>query len=159
MAEEVHVLFGGPLPDNAALGRAMKELKFPFSIAPPASSLEQHSGLLPMRLRREETGVELSIFNGRDVVEELAEQDVDPGFDRVASFRWSSDESEMLAALCAAAALAKLVNGIVLEEWDGRLLQPAEAVAFARQHLKAAKPRAASPAPALPISSDISARC
>jgi hypothetical protein len=159
MAMEMHVFFRGALPGKAALNRAMKELKFPFSIAPPASSIEQHSGLLPMRLRREETGVELSVFNGRDVVEELAEQDVDPGFDRVASFRWSSDESEMLAALCAAAALAKLVNGIVLEEWDGRLLQPAEAVAFARQHLKAAKPRAASPAPALPISSDISARC
>src|SRR5262245_13140329 len=145
MAEELHVLFGGPLPDTAALGRALKDLKFPFSIAPPASSLEQHSGLLPMRLRREETGVELSIFKGRDVVAELAEQDVDPGYDRVASFRWGADESEMLAGLCTAAALAKLVNGLVLEEWDGRLLQPDEAVAFARQHLKAVKPRAREP--------------
>src|SRR5262245_2137906 len=145
MAEEMHVLFGGPLPDTAALGRAMKELKFPFSIAPPANSLEQHSGLLPMRLRREETGVELSIFEGRAVVAELAEHGVDRGFVRVASFRWSSDESEMLAALCAAAALAKLVNGIVREEWDGRLLQPDEPAAFARKHLKAAKPRAREP--------------
>src|SRR5262249_27044200 len=36
-------------------------------------------------------------------------------------------------------------NGIVLEEWDGRLLHPDEAVAFARQHLKAIKPRGREP--------------
>jgi hypothetical protein len=42
----------------------------------------------------------------------------------------------MLAGVCAAAALAKLVNGLVLEEFENKLLSPDQAIALARQYLQ-----------------------
>src|SRR5258708_22811997 len=112
MAMEMHVIFRGKLPDKRALSRAMAELGFPLTVT--AGSLERQSGFMPMRLRREETGVEFDVFNDRAAVEELGGKDVDPSFERSANFRWGGDEDEMLAGGCAAAALAKLVGGGVL---------------------------------------------
>ena len=135
---EMHVLFRGKLPSKAALTRTMKELGFPFSIAPPAGSLEQQSGYMPMRFRRDESGVEFDVFDGRSDVEDIAgghAGNIDPGFDRSANFRWGGDETETLAGMCAAAALAKLVNGVVIEDEEGLLLSVDEAVAFARKHI------------------------
>lgn len=145
MSIVMSVIFRGKLPDRKTLSRTMSELGFPFTIAACVGSLERQSGFMPMWLHREDTGVE---FYGRDdrtdvaevraeiaEMEELAGQAVDPTFDRVADFRWSSDEREMLAGMCAAAALAKLVNGVVFEDQEGRLLSVDEAIAYARQHV------------------------
>src|SRR5882724_12144517 len=86
----------------------MADLGFPLTIT--AGSLEKQRGFMPMRLRREETGVEFDVFNDRAAVEELGGRDIDPRFERSANFRWGGDEEEMLAGLCAAAALVKLTN-------------------------------------------------
>jgi hypothetical protein len=149
MSMEMHVLFRGELPSKAALTRAMKELGFPFSIAPPGGSLEQQTGFMPMRFRRDEAGVEFDVFDGRADVEELSGEhagSVDANFDRSANFRWGGDESEMLAAMCAAAALAKLVDGVILEDEEGLLLSVDQAIGFARKHLDAlAKPQEKHP--------------
>src|SRR6266536_925542 len=117
MSMEINVFFHGKLPDKRTLSRAMAELGFPLTIK--AGSLERQSGFMPMRLRREETGVEFDVFEGRAAVEELvadieelAGSDIDPSFERSANFRWGGDEDEMLAGLCAAAAFAKLVDGV-----------------------------------------------
>jgi hypothetical protein len=134
MAVEMHVFFRGKLPDKKALSRTMRELGFPLTVA--AGSLEQQRGFMPMRLRREESGVEFDVFDGRDSVEELAGKDIDPSLERSANFRWAGSEDEMLAGLCAAAALAKLVNGIVLEEQEGKLLSADGAIALARETLQ-----------------------
>jgi hypothetical protein len=141
MAMEIHVFFRGTLPTKAALGRTMKELGFPLSVKPATGSLEGHSGYMPMRLRREETGVEFDIFGGRSVIDEFGFEGVDPSLDRVANFRWGGDEDEMLAALCGAAALAKLTNGIVFDEAGDRLLSPDQAIEMAKQHLNAVAPK------------------
>ena len=138
MSMEMHLLFRGKLPSKAALTRTMKELGFPFSIAPPGGSLEQQTGFMPMRFRRDETGVEFDVFEGRADVEDVAGEHtdkVDPSFDRSANFRWGGDEMEMLAGMCAAAALAKLVDGVVIEDEEGLLLSVDEAVAFAKKHI------------------------
>jgi hypothetical protein len=152
MSMEMHVLFRGKLPSKAALTRAMKELGFPFSIAPPGGALEQQTGFMPMRFRRDESGVEFDVFDGRADVEDVAGDRVnivDQRFDRSANFRWGGDENEMLAGKCAAAALAKLVNGIVVEDEEGLLLSVDEAIGFARKHLQAiAKPQRPGTRPA-----------
>jgi hypothetical protein len=135
MSMEMHVFFRGALPTKAALTRAMKDLGFPFTIRPATGSLEQQKGFMPMRFRREDTGVEFDVFEGRATVEELAGKNVDGDFDRSANFRWGGDETEMLAGMCAAAALAKLVNGVVFDDEEGLLLRLDEAVAFAKKHL------------------------
>lgn len=136
MAIETHVLFHGKLPSKAALARGMRELGFPVSLKPATGSLEEQSGFMPMSLRGRETGVEFDVFNDRAAVEELASGEVDPNFNRSANFRWGGDEYEMIAGACAAAALAKLVNGVVYDEAEGRLLSVDEAIEAARRNLK-----------------------
>jgi hypothetical protein len=61
---EVHVLFRGKLPSKPALTRTMRELGFPCAIS-DKGSLEQQNGYMPMRVRREESGVEFDVFDGR----------------------------------------------------------------------------------------------
>ena len=143
MSTETHVFFRGKLPTKVALSRAMKELGFPLAIKPATGSLEQQSGFMPMTLRREETGVEFDVFDDRSAVKEYAGRGVDQSYERVANFRWSGDLEEAVAGMCAAAALAKLVNGVVFDEAEGTLLSADEATALAKRNLKTlAKPEA-----------------
>jgi hypothetical protein len=135
MSMETHVFFRAMLPSKAALARAMKELGFPFSITPASGSLEQQSGFMPMRLRGEETGVEFDIFSDHLAVEEFADKGVDQSFERRASFRWGGSFEEAVAGMCSAAALAKLVNGVVFDEAENRLLSSDDAIALARRNL------------------------
>jgi hypothetical protein len=67
---------------------------------------------------------------------QLAGEHLQSGFERSANFRWGGDEYEMLCGLCAAAALAKLADGKVLDGESGELLSPDQAVAQARQALQ-----------------------
>jgi len=135
MSMETHVFFRGKLPTKAALSRAMKELGFPFSINPATGPLEQQSGFMPMMLRREETGVEFDVYGDHSAVEEFADVGVDASFERRASLRWGGDLQEAVAGMCAAAALAKLTNGVVFDEAEDRLLSVDDAVAVARKNL------------------------
>lgn len=134
---ESHVFFRGKLPTKAALSRAMKELGFPFSIKPGTGSLEQQSGFMPMMRRGEETGVEFDVYNDSAAFSESAAKGVDPSLERRASLRWGGDADETAAGLCVAAALAKLMNGVVLDEAEDKLLSVDDAIAVARQNLKA----------------------
>ena len=136
MSTETHVFFRGKLPTRAALSRAMKELGFPFSITPSTGSLERQSGFMPMKLRGEETGVEFDVYSDRAAVEEFADVGVDAGFERRASLRWGGDFQEAVAGMSAAAALAKLMNGVVFDEAEDRLLSADDAIAVARKNLQ-----------------------
>jgi hypothetical protein len=109
----------------------MAELGLPLTIKP--GSLERQRGFMPMRLRREEAGVEFDVFD--HTFEELA-GNIDPRFERSANFRWGGAEDEMVSGLCAAAALAKLVDGVVLVDWESKLLSPDEVIALARETLE-----------------------
>jgi hypothetical protein len=135
MSTETHVFFRGKLPTKAVLSRAMKELGFPFSIRPATGSLEQQSGFMPMMLRGEDTGVELDVYNDSAAFAEFASKGIDPSLERRASLRWGGDVEEATAGLCVAAALAKLMNGVVLDEAEDKLLSSDDAIAVARQYL------------------------
>lgn len=135
MAIETHVFFRGCMPSIAALSRAMRELGFPISIPKAKGSLDQHSGFLPMKLDGEETGVEIDIVQDRDAIAEFANRGVSHAYERMASFRWGGDIHEAAAGLCSAAALAKLTNGVVFDESEGKLLSVLDAVASAQQLL------------------------
>jgi hypothetical protein len=136
MSMETHVFFRGKLPSKAALSRAMKELDFPFSITPATGSLEAQKGFMPMKLRGEDTGVEFDVFGDRVAIEEFADAGVDASFERRASLRWGGDFEEAVAGMCAAVALAKLVDGVVFDEAEDRLLSVDDAIAVARQNLQ-----------------------
>src|SRR5262245_23268884 len=139
MSVELHVLFGGKVPSKTALTRAMRELGFPVTIPAGGKPLAQQSGYLPMKLRRDESGVEVYASDDRSVVEEIAGKHFDPRYECCVSFRWGGDDREMLCALCSAAALAKLVDGIVLDN-DGSPLSADQAIAQAHESLKLVKP-------------------
>ena len=141
MSMEMHVLFAGKLPSKAALARSFKELGFPLSFRRTATSLEQHEGYLPMRLRGEESGVEFDISNDRNDVEEIAGKDVDPRFTRSANFRWGGNERELAVAQCFAAALAKLVDGTVFDEQEDGLQTAEQTIDRARKQIAAAVPK------------------
>ena len=133
MSMETHVFFRGKLPTKAALSRAMKELGFPFSITPSTGSLEQQSGFMPMKRRGEETGVEFDVYSDHAAVEEFADVGVDAGFERRASLRWGGDFQEAVAGMSAAAALAKLMSGVVFDEAEDRILSADDAIAVASE--------------------------
>ncbi len=136
MSMETHVFFRGKLPSKAALSRAMKELGLPFSITPATGSLEAQEGFMPMKLRGEETGVEFDVYGDHAAVEEFADAGVDQSFERRASLRWGGDFEEAVSGMCIAAALAKLVGGVVFDEAEDRLLSVDDAIAVARQNLE-----------------------
>jgi hypothetical protein len=63
MAVYLHVSYPGRLPSKAALTRCFKQLGFPLTFGRDAGSLETAKGGLPMRLRGEDAGFELTILN------------------------------------------------------------------------------------------------
>src|SRR5262245_55135497 len=138
MSMEINVFFRGELPSKAALTQGMKELGFPLSITPDEGALDEQKGFMPMQLEGRETGVEFDVFEGRETIDEMIEEldlEVDPTFNRSANFRWGGDFDEMKCALCAAAALTKLVNGVLIET-EGELLTPEAAISMAKEHLQ-----------------------
>jgi hypothetical protein len=138
MAIEQNVLFRGKLPSRDDVNRAMQELDFPFSID-TSVSLDQQSGFMPMHFRETQTGVEFDFYEGRDHIDDLAACfdeiiEIDSSYDRCASVRWASDYTEGVAGMCVIATLAKLLNGTVLDEYEG--LQDVEgALRIARENL------------------------
>ena len=135
MSIEMYVFFRGKLPSKAALTRAMKELGFPFTIKPATGSLDKQHGYMPMLLRRDETGVEFDVYDDPSALAEFADVGFDPSFNRMANFRWAGDPQEMVAGMCCAAALAKLVGGVVFDAEAAKLHSADEAIAFAQSNL------------------------
>jgi hypothetical protein len=137
MSMEIHVFFRGKLPGTSALSRTLKELGFELAFVPPHYSLEGKRGHRPMLFRDEETGVEFQVSDGRKhIADRVAKKQlakIDPAFDRCASFRFGSAEDEIMCGLCCAAALAKLVKGIVFEDEDGALWSIDQAIAEAKK--------------------------
>lgn len=140
MAMEVHVFFRGELPSKSALTQAMQELGFPLSIEPSDHALEQQAGYMPMLLRGKKTGVEFDVSNSRLAIEDNLGRErmieIDPAFDRCANFRFIGDWNELVCALCAAAALAKLVGGIVYDEEHNVLRDVGAAIEEARRTIR-----------------------
>jgi hypothetical protein len=136
MSMESRVFFRGEVPDTAALTQALHELGFPISVVPPDYPLQGHKGFMPMLLRGKETGAEFYLDDGRDAIKEMIApnrlSEVDLTFDRCASFRFGGDDNAFVCGWCAAAALAKLVNGIVYEEQEGVLWSIDTAIKEAR---------------------------
>ena len=72
------------------------------------------------------------MYGDHAAVEEFADVGVDADFERRASLRWGGDFQEAVAGMWAAAALAKLMNGVVFDEAEDRLLSVDDAIAVAQ---------------------------
>ena len=143
MSMEITVFFSGKLPSKAALTRCFKQLGFPLAFERGTGALEHQDGYLPMRLRGEESGIELFTSNDREELKEFEEDydiKIDPRFTRSATFHWSFSIEEGTVALCFAAALARLVDGAVFEDVSATFLSTEETIARARKDLKDTAP-------------------
>jgi hypothetical protein len=141
------LVFRGEVPDTAALTQAMQELEFPILVVPPHYPLKGHSGYLPMLLRGQESGAEFYLEpDGRDSIEKMFAQEpdmlakFDPSFDRCAYFAFGGRWHEVICGTCAAAAMAKLTNGIFWEDQVPLVLSVDEAVKYARETLETPDP-------------------
>jgi hypothetical protein len=140
MSMEISVFFRGKLPDTGALTQCLQELGFPINFVPRHYPLEGQKGFTPMLVRGKESGAELYIDEGRHAIKEIAiperYKDIDPSFDRSVSFRFGGNWNELLCGICAATAIAKLVNGIVYEPQDGALWPLDYAIREARKMIE-----------------------
>jgi len=145
MSRSMHVLFDGKLPDEAALTQCFRELGFPLAFEPGADLLAPHPHYLAMRLRGEETGFELGISDGREDVERIAGEEINPRFTRYVRASSAGGDEADAAASCFAAALARLVDGRVLRSHSDAELTPDRAIALARRDLNATAERFSRP--------------
>jgi hypothetical protein len=142
----IHILFAGELPSEAALTQCFEHLGFPLAFDHEASLPTQGARYLPMLLRGEGVGVELGIRDGRQHVEDIAGEEVDPRLIRAASLQSCGGDEAGAAASCLAAAFAKLVDGLMLRSYWNADLTPDRAIEVARDELKATAERFKRPA-------------
>ncbi len=132
---EIEVWFHGNLPGKDALTQMFEQLGFPLSFQESAPRLAQHDGSLPMRLRGKEVAVELDTWDVRGIFEALTGKEFVPHHGNSASCGWSSSDGRTVA-LCLAAALARLNDGLVEGLQPDRRLTADEAIAIAREVLE-----------------------
>ena len=137
MSMETHVFFRGKLPTKAALSRTMKRARlsvFHYAFDRLARAAERlHADEVGAGRRPGSSSTSTTITAS---VEEFADVGVDAGFERRASLRWGGDFQEAVAGMSAAAALAKLMNGVVFDEAEDKLLSADDAIALARRNLQ-----------------------
>jgi len=137
---ETHVLFRGRLPGKRAIQAKLREIGLPFTFAPVTGSLEDQDGYMPMRYRRADTGVEFSVDDRSEVFEPEDDPGGDMALDRVGSFRWGGDAVEGAAGMSCAAAIAALTGGMVLDEFEDRLVDADTAATMARALMETLQP-------------------
>jgi hypothetical protein len=125
MSDGLYVLHDCDLPPVGEWQAALDAMGLELALDPgldPAS----HSGYFPARLGGDETGFEL---DREDASEVLADGAVptDRHWKHAALLTWH-DETELLAAYMAGAALARATDGLVYDPLDERVFTPDQAL-------------------------------
>ncbi len=124
------------IPSRDVWQRAIEQLGFPV-VLDSAFDVRRDKGFRPATLRGEETGFEFYLEPAADVASyyaHIASQVSDR--DQCATFRWAGDSDECASAISAAAALAKLADGVYFYPDDNLLLDADGAVETARKDLE-----------------------
>jgi hypothetical protein len=135
MSTEICVVFHGDLPRRAALTRMFKQLGFPISFQLGSGGLERQEGFLPMHLRGAGWGIEFDTWDYRRLFAEFIKAAVD--LPCGVSLRWGAIPEDRKIAICFAAALARLTDGLVIGLHYDRRLTADEAIGIARAELEA----------------------
>jgi hypothetical protein len=138
MSQELHIFMqGSRVPNRDAWQQAIEELGFPAVLA-SSLDLRQCAGFTPSSYKGLSTGFELSLEPAEEVLSSyshIASRVSDR--DKCATFRWGGNLTECAASLSAAAALAKLTDGVYYYPNDDLLYGADEAVAATRRDLDA----------------------
>ena len=137
MSMEIHIFMrNSQVPSRDAWQQAIERLGFPLIIE-PSLDLRKDSAYWPMDYKDEPTGVEVYLDDAADILSNCPPHVVSKVDDRdkCVSFRFGSDMTEGTVAMLAAAALAKLTDGVYLDE-DYTLYNAEEVVEVARKDLE-----------------------
>ncbi len=139
MAIELHIfLHNTQVPSRAAWQQAIEQLGF-SAVLDPTLDVRQHTGFSPTTYGGRSTGFEFYLEPAAELLSVYSHIESQVGNrDMCATFRWGGDLTEMSAALSAAAALAKLVDGIYYYPDDGFLYTADEAVEATQRDLSVA---------------------
>ena len=136
---ELHIfLSDSRIPNRAAWQHTIEQLGFP-TVLDPTLDVRNDTGFRPTNYGGQSTGFEFYLEPTADILSSYSHivPRIGPR-DRCATFRWGGDLTEMCAALSAAAALAKISDGIYFYPNDDILSTADEAVEATRRDLNSA---------------------
>lgn len=133
MSMELVVLYrAAALLDRVSWQARLDELALPVSLNGRLDP-ESASGFQPVTLKGQDTGFEFSTMPAADYIGPAKAADADIA----AVFRWGGRIVEMGAAIACAAALTVLTSGVMYDPQEGQSYSADEAVAYARDALRA----------------------
>jgi hypothetical protein len=123
MSIELHVFFHiERVPDRDTWQREIERLAFP-SVLDPSLKVRVDTGFIPGTFRGRVAGFEFSLTPAIDILSSYPH--IEPriaGRNSCATFRWSGSMDECGSAICAAAALAQIADGVYFYPDDDILL-------------------------------------
>lgn len=97
-------------------------------------------GFLPAQLRGQATGFECNHWPAAEFIRDMPEVNFGHARKYVLALRWRANFNELRAAWVAGSAYARATNGIVFDDQEGKIRNPAEAVETARREYEAPDP-------------------
>lgn len=136
MSIELHIfLDDSRVPSREAWQREIEQLGFP-TVLDLSLDLRQDAGFTPTTYDGKTTGFELHLEPATSVLAACPHITPTVGDrDKCVTFRWGSDLTECAAALSAAAALAKLADGVYFYPDDDLLYNADQAIEATRKDL------------------------
>ena len=136
MAIELHIFTNDSrIPSRDAWQRVIEQLGFPL-VFDSSFDVRRDTGFTPTTYRGKTAGFEFCLEPAADVLSAYPHVASKVGDrDRCATFRWGSDLTECAAALSAAAALAKLTDGVYFYPDDDIFYNADEALEATRRDL------------------------
>jgi hypothetical protein len=136
MSIELHIFVDDErVPDRDTWQREIERLAFP-SVLDPAMNVRADTGFVPGTFRGRVAGFEFYLSSAADVLPSYAHIKPRVGARQVcATFRWGGSLDECGAAICAAAALAQIADGVYFYPDDDILLSAQDAVGVVRRDL------------------------
>jgi hypothetical protein len=131
MSMEMHVLSDVVLPSLEAWQQAIDARGFRVRLS-AERALAELRGALPVLLDDQLTAFECDHCDAAEVMTETPDIAFDRSWKHALAFRWGADLSAWVAACIAAACYAEASEGVVLEDQEGRILTPQQAIAMAR---------------------------
>jgi hypothetical protein len=136
MSIELHVFLSDDrVPDRNAWQREIERLAFP-SLLDPSMNVRQDTGFVPGTFRGRVAGFEFHLTPAFDVLPPYVQITTQvSGRDTCATFRWGGNLDECGSAICAAAALAQIADGVYFYPDDDIIMSAEEAVVAVRGDL------------------------
>jgi hypothetical protein len=130
MSLDFYVLCKRPLSSLEEWQSAINELGFDLEITSECK-VDSMAGFLPVTLHGDQTGFECSEFSIEDLTETYDEIDFGGPWP-FAYAMYTGSMGGCVSALIAAAAIAKLTDGLAFDPQEGLTMKPDEAVDYAR---------------------------